>query len=80
LLGNSISLDLRVLFELCILTAMITELRSGPKGLKRTSRVNVKEHSLGMQLGGVRSTSQVAKSFIGTGLKDDPDADGPKIF
>jgi hypothetical protein len=28
-----------------------------------------------MQLGGVRSTSQVAKSFIGTGLKDDPDAD-----
>ena len=36
---------------------------------------------LGMQLGGVRSTSQVAKSFIGTGLKDDPEADVvPKIL
>lgn len=28
---------------------------------------------LGMQLGGVRSTSQVAKSFMGTGLKLDPE-------
>ena len=35
---------------------------------------------LGMQLGGVRSTSQVAKSFIGTGLKDDPDAEVPKLI
>ena len=26
---------------------------------------------LGMQLGGVRSTSQVAKSFMGTGLRPD---------
>ena len=33
-----------------------------------------------MQLGGVRSTSQVAKSFIGTGLKDDPDAEVPKLI
>ena len=64
---RGISLDLRVLLELCILTAIRMELRSGSRELKMESRAMVRLHSLGIQLGGVRSTSQVANSFIGTG-------------
>lgn len=41
---------------------------SATRGHQRTSR----QPYLGMQLGGVLSTSQVAKSFMGTGLKPSP--------
>jgi hypothetical protein len=48
---------------------MITEFNSGPRGLLRTNRDKVRLHNRGIQLDGVRSTSHVAKSFIGTGLR-----------
>jgi len=44
--GIAISLDRRVLLELCILTAMLMDARSEPRGRSITKRVNVKEHSL----------------------------------
>lgn len=40
---------------------------SDPNGFVSTSFVKFIEHTLGTQFDGVRSTSQVAKSFIGTG-------------
>lgn len=44
------------------------EERSASRALNNAILASVKEHSLGIQFGGVRSTSQVAKSFMGTGL------------
>lgn len=44
--GTAISLDLRVLLELCIFTAMLMEARSEPKGRRITSLERVSEHNL----------------------------------
>jgi len=65
--GRLISLDLNVRLELCILTAIKIELRSGSRLLKMDSLAMVRLHNRGMQFGGVLSTSQVAKSFMETG-------------
>uniref|UniRef100_A0A6B0UE80 Putative secreted protein n=1 Tax=Ixodes ricinus TaxID=34613 RepID=A0A6B0UE80_IXORI len=62
------SLERRVLLELCILTAMVMNATSLPSGLSSSSLVSVNVHCLGMQLGVVLSTSQAANSFMGTGL------------
>lgn len=66
--GTGISCERSVRLELCILTARESDVRSGGSGVSSERRVIVREHSLGMQLEGVRSTSQAANSFIGTGL------------
>lgn len=66
--GTGISCERSVLLELCIFTASDSDVRSGGSGVSNERRVIVREHSLGMQLDGVRSTSQAAKSFIGTGF------------
>lgn len=44
--GIAISLDRKVLLELCIFTAMLMDVRSEPSGRSITKRVSVKEHSL----------------------------------
>lgn len=44
--GIAISLERKILLELCILTAILMDARSEPSGRSITNRVNVKEHSL----------------------------------
>jgi hypothetical protein len=59
---------LSVRLLLCILTAMTSEVMSGSSSLWMAMRARVREQRRGMQFGGVRSTSHVANSFIGTGV------------
>lgn len=67
-LGKKISFERKVLLELCIFTAIMIEVKSLPRGLSRINLVKVNVHNLGIQFGGVLSTSHVANSFIGTGF------------
>ena len=62
--------------KLNCLQRLITATSDSRKNLFSLKYVRNSAAYLGIQLGGVRSTSQVANSFIGTGLKDDK----PPVF
>lgn len=49
LVGNVISFDLNVLFELCILTAILIDVKSAPRERNITSLDNVNVHSLKLE-------------------------------